>query len=208
MAVAFDAASFGYNAATVTLTFNHTCTGSERALVVWAFGGHSGQDPSSATYNSVSMAQHAAFDSNASKLYVLTAPATGSNQVAITFAASDEVYGIAFSVTGADQTTPFDTAVTQFGGGPTVSSATDDLVVAFMGDESGGSSVTPDQIEVVDDAQGLLMAFCQYAAGASPNVAMTYSVSGANSPRNMAVNINAAAVAAGIEIFRRRMEHD
>jgi len=145
MAVTFDAASTngsGYRGAS-PLTWAHTCTGSDRGLIVgisWWNGG----DPTNVavTYNSVSMTQEAdisASDAARVRIFSLIAPATGSNTISVSWAGSntDPMVGGAVSVTGADQTDLIQRAASTNSGtsttaSVTVTSATGEFVVDTM----------------------------------------------------------------------------
>lgn len=106
MAIAFDAVSDGYNNST-SLTFAHTCTGSDRFLVV-GMKLYGDNDITSVTYNSVAMTHIGTVallgEGNRAVLYGLTAPATGSNNVVISRTSSNHIVATAASYTGVSQT--------------------------------------------------------------------------------------------------------
>lgn len=111
--IAFDAATDGGNngGSTSTQSFSHTCSGSNRILFVGIVGDviPGADDVSSVTYNGVGMTlvdKYTSATSNArfTYLYMLVAPTTGSNTVAITFATTHFIFGGAVSYTGAKQT--------------------------------------------------------------------------------------------------------
>ena len=105
MAIAFDAATDGGNSATGTLTFAHTCTGTNRFIVV-GFVGNTVDDVTGVTYNGVAMSLIAKVLSDSTRyvyLYGLVAPATGSNNVVITTSSADTIIGGALSYTGVKQ---------------------------------------------------------------------------------------------------------
>lgn len=108
MAIAFDAVSNGTAASSTSITWSHTCTGSDRILVVSVEGGTtSTTDVTSVTYNSVSLTKAVAYNNNenrASYLWILVAPATGANDVVVTKTSSDYMAVGAMSYTGASQT--------------------------------------------------------------------------------------------------------
>jgi len=111
-----------------TLSWSHTCTGSNLALVVdvGSYDGASGNRVSTVTYNGVALTRlaevtGAAFDN--SSLWGLKNPATGANTITVTFVGTvGSAIGGGQSFTGVDQTTPFGTGVTASGasGEPTV----------------------------------------------------------------------------------------
>lgn len=133
MAVAFDAvgpSSAGAFSNTVaTVSWSHTCTGSERLLVA-AVAVSNGTDTgitTTATYNGVSMTSVGLIHSNNGtagyiQMFRLIAPATGANTVLVTASTSvSDLSAGSVSFTGVDQTTPLGTPVTAASTGtPTV----------------------------------------------------------------------------------------
>ena len=111
MALAVDAISnSGAKSSADPWTWSHTCSGSNRVLVVAVSSDN--DFPSSVTYNGVALTQvagasiqHATNTAKKVSLWYLIAPATGSNTVSVDF--PDGNYGAAgaISFTGADQTT-------------------------------------------------------------------------------------------------------
>lgn len=101
----FDAATdLGQTTAT-SLTAAHTCTGSNRILHVGFTGDVTdggADDVSSVTYNAVGMTlvgKLAGAGARWTYLYILVAPATGSNNVVITCSSSHQISGLALSHT-------------------------------------------------------------------------------------------------------------
>ena len=142
MAIAFDAASnngSGYRGAP-PLTWSHTCTGSDRGLIV-GVSWYNGLDPTdvAVTYNGVSMTQEAdisAPDASRVRIFSLIAPATGSNTISVSWTGSntDPMVGGAVSVTGCHQTDMITRAASTNSGtsttvSVTVTSATGEFVV-------------------------------------------------------------------------------
>src|SRR5689334_27564 len=166
MALAFDAvgpSSAGQTATTPTsVTWSHTGTGSNTALVVFVgVGENSGADGtktiSGVTYNGVSMTQigtpkHTNNDTfGYLACYGLVNPATGAHNVVVSFnsAPSTAECG-SLSFTGADQTTPFATPVTAVGDSATataaVASNTSGNIIAFgvcAGNTIGATPTSP-----------------------------------------------------------------
>lgn len=111
MAIAFDASSTGESVAGATsLTFAHTCTGSDRILfVATAVIVPNGVNVSGITYNGVALTK--VNESNPqtnieSGLWYLIAPSTGANNIVISAAgtnASTIIGGVGMSYTGAQQ---------------------------------------------------------------------------------------------------------
>jgi hypothetical protein len=149
MAIAFDAASSDRTDGATSLTFSHTCTGSDRLLIV-ALCVQSGASSPTATYNGTSMTLVDSITSTWVHTYMfrLIAPTTGANNVALSWTGSDAAIGLATSYTGVDQTTPLGTSATASGTSTAVtvdvSSASGELVVdAVAYDQNcGGQTIT------------------------------------------------------------------
>jgi hypothetical protein len=132
MALAVDAVSSGtraFAANATTLTFAHTVSGSDRVLLVavqW-YSTQAVRSVSSVTYNGTAMTlvSSSQIDNGANRflaLYYLIAPSTGTNNVVITLSGTDDLFfGGSVSFTGADQTSPLGTAVTNSGSSTTPS---------------------------------------------------------------------------------------
>ena len=111
MAIAIDATADGFQAAGTTLTYSHTCTGSNRALLVGLYAWNGSFTISGITYNGVSMTKligrGADGSSGTVETWGLANPSTGANNIVITATASGQIFGCSASYTGVDQTTPF-----------------------------------------------------------------------------------------------------
>lgn len=146
MAVAFDAvgpSSAGQTGTGTSVSWSHTCTGSNRILIVGAaVGCLSDAITTTATYNGVSMTSVGSrvltnnqVNSGYVQMWSLIAPATGANTVQITASASVDAFSAgSTSFTGVDQTTPLGTPATAFGSSTTAS-------VAVAGTTSGNMIV-------------------------------------------------------------------
>ena len=105
MAIAFDATSSAKTvSSTTTLTYSHTCAGSNRMLVVGVQTDQISADPTGVTYNGVAMTK-AIGGSNAggtrrSSLWYLADPATGANNVVVTLGTASWTTSGAVSLTG------------------------------------------------------------------------------------------------------------
>lgn len=100
--ISLDATSF-YNDDTRTTshTFSHTCAGTNRVLVVNIFS--SDAYPTGVTYNGVSMtsiASQASFGYQ--RTYILVAPATGANNIVVSFSGNAYCSANAISLNGAN----------------------------------------------------------------------------------------------------------
>jgi hypothetical protein len=110
MAIAVDTTASGIASAT-SVTFSHTCTGSDLVLVVNVYV--KADNISTVTYNSVAMTQVAAETSGNPRVYtyVLVGPATGAHNVVATGGASTTVIGASsVSFTGATGSSAANTA--------------------------------------------------------------------------------------------------
>lgn len=109
--IAYDAASnSGEQLADDSYTWNHTCTGSNRYLVVGIGMLSLAQTVSSITYNSVAMsflgAQSSVSGAARVELWGLIAPSTGSNAILVTLTGAINSGGVASSYTGVHQSSP------------------------------------------------------------------------------------------------------
>lgn len=146
MAVTLDTTTSSNGASSTSWTFSHTCSGSDRVLLVGFFKFASGDSVTGVTYGGVAMTQlgkRAADASGYIYLYGLVNPATGANNVVATSSASVEWYGEAVSYNGVNQTTPFpDTAVTSTSTGTsftgTITTTVADSWVVLQGRNSVG----------------------------------------------------------------------
>ena len=140
MALAKDATSSAHAQGASSLSWAHTCTGSDRLLVVHSGTNGTPVSTSGVTYNSVALTSRWSDSRNwtAASAWSLVAPATGSNTVAITLSATEDTeFGQAISYTGVDQTTPHGTAQIANGSSttpavPAVTSASGEVVVGFI----------------------------------------------------------------------------
>jgi len=111
MAIAFDSGTYAQYTNGTSLTFSHTCTGSDRILFVM---GHDKSNSATIitgiTYGGVAMTQVNTLNGGAGQndraitLWYLIAPATGSNNVVVSASESDNLRFSAVSYTGASQT--------------------------------------------------------------------------------------------------------
>jgi len=115
MVVAFDAATSATSASGSSLTYSHTCSGSDRALFVGVGGEWFNAIVSSITYSGTALTL--SWNAGFSTFYgyaggYLVAPASGANNVLVTMTASVDVIATgATSLTSVHQTTPTGTAV-------------------------------------------------------------------------------------------------
>lgn len=139
-AVTFDAATSAGNYSASSITFSHTVGASANYLLVgvsWFDGG--GRSITGVTYNGVSMSSVISQEDTStgnsfkSHLWKLANPATGANNVVVTFSTTvDDIAAGAASFIGVNATTPLGTAAGASGVSTTatvnVSSATGEMV--------------------------------------------------------------------------------
>jgi hypothetical protein len=105
MAIALDATSSSANQTGSSVTFSHTCTGSNRILIVGVAIADNSDTVTGVTYNSVALTSIASADNfNGSRnvtLWYLIAPATGANNIVVTLSGTPAAF---FSVGAASYT--------------------------------------------------------------------------------------------------------
>lgn len=218
MAVAYDAASnSGALTGVASTSWSHTCTGSDRALFVGTgnSSGGGGALTTSITYGGVSMTElwdvngQQGFIGNSG--YVLAAPASGSNTVGVTWAATaDEVAAQAISATGVNQGTPTGTVPTTATGtsstaSVTVTAAADDLVVDNAYVASTAINVGAGQTQ--RNNVGNIGSFSSLAGSTEPgaaSVTMTWTWTGGAEWATNGVALKAAA-GGGATIYNRKI---
>lgn len=115
MGIAFDAASVIQQNSGSSLTWAHTCTGSDRLLVVGIKINSASDLVTGVTYNGVAMTRVALVVDASSEtvyLYVLHAPAAGANSVVVSTSGSIAKDARSASYTGAKQTSTVDNSTT------------------------------------------------------------------------------------------------
>lgn len=129
MALAFDAVSFTSGSGSSSVTLSHTCSGSDRILIVNAGVHGNARTVTDITYNGVAMT-YSTEQVNGSALakvyqYYLIAPATGTHDIVVTYSGNADYSVGGISLTGADQTSPKGAV----GGGTGTGSAPSNAVV-------------------------------------------------------------------------------
>lgn len=223
MAIAQDALTTDEAASVSSHTFSHTCAGSNLALFVYiAFLAFS--DPpvtTGVTYNGVAMTRiklsgAGTLNGESGELWGLIAPATGAQDVVISYDKSvTQSDAGALSFTGVDQTTAWDGAVEDHAatGVPSsaVTSATGDLVIDVLGSwlddgpEPGTGQTKKSDTAPGGDAWGMQSST---EAGAA-SVTMSWTSGDSDLYTHAACNINAAGGGGGgMAVLRRRIEGD
>lgn len=108
MAIAFDAKSTGSINPGTSITFAHTCTGSNLILFVMVSDNSAGDNVTSVTYNGVALTRIKYVNPSYIKtsLWYLINPATGAHNVVVSSNTNNAILGISVSYTGAGQTQP------------------------------------------------------------------------------------------------------
>lgn len=209
MTLAIDTNGSGGVTGSATLTYAHTCSGSQRALLVGITSKGTGGVPtavSGITYNGVAMTSVGGLASGYRRidLYQLVAPAAGANNVVVTMAASvDYIIAGSVSFTGADQTTPCGTfasaGATTSTATVNVSAATGDIVMdVVFGDNCtvAGSAPGAGQTSQAEQTRGDVFGGSSTKAGAA-TVTMSWTLDGTTSWAigGVAVKAGAAVVA-------------
>lgn len=136
MAITLDSSSksgTNWQASPVSsLTWAHTCSGTERVLVVSFFVSNAADTLTGITYAGVSMTRIAmrANGSDRSYLYYLINPSTGTNNIVASFSPNSQyVWGAAESLNGASQTAQPDSYSSNAASGVTTITYTTSVVV-------------------------------------------------------------------------------
>lgn len=202
MAVAFDAvgpSSAGTSASFANaLSWSHTCSGSNRILIVGItvgyFFSNSNTDTVTVTYNSVAMTslgrvKSANQNNGYVEMFALFAPATGANTVAVSvssIATPTTIVGGSVSFTGASQSNPTTIATSYGTSGASVSSISAGVATASTGmvvdAVCTGTSVTSSTqtnrwLDNAASNSGAGNGAMSTAAGTGSTVTMGYSVS-------------------------------
>lgn len=114
--IAFDAVYKSETAPGLSLTYSHTCTGSNLVLFVGAHILSNSDFVSSITYNGVALTRVATVSSTGSSrtyLYLLIAPATGTHDVVVNVSSPITIRATSGSYTGAQQVLQPDASTTQ-----------------------------------------------------------------------------------------------
>jgi hypothetical protein len=124
MALAYDSASGLQSNSGTVHTLSHTCSGSNRLLVVYVMISNA-RSIVSITYGGVDMTlKTSKIVGQSVYVYYLAAPATGANNVVVTIDSSSYCYPTAVSYTGVDQSTPTGNAGTSNGTTPSITLTT------------------------------------------------------------------------------------
>ena len=213
MAIAFDAGSQGDSGSATSLTVSHTCTGSDRILLVsvGTWDGVGVPVVPTVTYNAVSMTQVATllFGSSGDQrltMFRLVAPATGANNIVVSASSASDIVMAATSYTGVDQTTPLgtpgtdtspsDTEVTQ-----ALTSETGDLVIDCVAWYNQSITVGSGQTaRVTNDNGASLDSVAMSDEAGATSVTMSWSWTTGEWAAQIAANMNAASAGSDIAL--------
>lgn len=212
MAIAFDATTTGNKgSAGSSLTYSHTCTGSNLVLLVGVESRNN--DVTGVTYATVAMTQIGSAQVSADGLttntvWQLAAPATGANNVVVSITGTNHIASVASSYTGVDQTTPVATNASGTGTTqPTVNvsaTSTTQLVVDFAGTRTNGSDATTAGASQTERGDVLATSgdpnqqcFSSDEPGINGTVTMDWTIANNRSWCSHAVVLNAAKAAGG-----------
>lgn len=209
MAVTFDAvgpSAAGQGTAGVTsITWSHTCTGTNLYVIVGASRGGA-STTLTATFGGVTMTQLGTVASGGGTdgsvyLFGLVNPPAGASTVLVTAGAARDLSGGSISFAGVDQTTPAGTAVTATSAVTSVSvnvtATTVGNMVAATACYGGGNTVTAGQTsqysKILNGNTGAGANSGETAAGSGGTVAMSFSAGFSDNWGIVAVEVKAAA---------------
>lgn len=195
MAIALDATS-GSSGSGTTLTFSHTCTGSNLILIV----GVMNYDPAAitgVTYNGVAMTKIFASDVvspsyNSMNQFYLVNPATGSNNIVVTVPGATPIRATGASYTGVAQTSPIDGFGSAIAGSLTPGAESANVTVTASNCWVNAMS-TNDNNVAMTAGSGLT----NLVASATPNQMRTYDSNGTVSTGTFVANVTYSGAAVG-----------
>lgn len=210
--MAFDATAGLSSAGAGPFSWAHTCTGSDLVLVVSVSYFDASDVITAVTYNSVAMTQCGSATNGSYNVYqyYLVNPATGSNNVSVSFSGTiSDFGGTSISWTSIDQVTPVGTTATATGTDTTptvnVSSAAsetviDALVIVHGGTLSVGAGQTQRQNAIGGNG------FLKYASsseGGAGTTTMSWSNSSSQAWAIVATPFKPASGATGQPLVKR-----
>lgn len=186
--------------------WSHTCTGSNRLLVVGAQGAFNPSNISGATYNAVSMTQVGTGQNGDTVslrwtyFFWLLAPTTGANTISVAATASTFIQGSSASYTGVKQTGQPDASNTGVYGAPTPSLSVTVVennswfIASFFGRTTGAVGANTTARSVSANISGIFDSNGGLAAG-SRTMSVTFS-GGVNSGNAVGASFAPAATPA------------
>ena len=181
--IEYDNATSGNALGKSTLSWSHTCSGSNRILLVGV--ADYSTSPSSVTYGGNNLTLITSIYNSTTWWYLINPP-TGSKTITITFSSSENfIAGIAVSYKGVTQTNPIDTYATKkidatscsVDISPSTGSMVVDLIFGFADYHNSSGTPGSGQTEVLDnyflrENGGYEMRFSSYKLNAT---SMSYS---------------------------------
>lgn len=203
MAIAFDTAVDGGVTTGTSLTWSHTCTGSDRSLRVGVRGTTSpSNNITGITYAGVALTKIAESNNTAERwvsLWELLNPASGANNVVVSSSPSDVIIGLSASYTGVSATYDATTTAT---GSATASLACSVTPIAdncwvqgVWGNGAGAPSAGTGATERISTSNGL--GLYDNNAAITPAAATSMTVTSAGSPNPIAIVASMVPVASG-----------
>ena len=209
--IARDASSQSQSGAGVgSLTWSHTCTGSERILFVGAYDNSATDDITGVTYGGIAMTKIGASvavpsSGDYQNLWYLIAPATGANDITISRSGSSgRIGGSAVSYTGADQTAPIDASTTNTAAAAAsiataVTSVTKNCWTLLIVSTDDGSDSAGANSTYITAPSGVLNSPAIYDGNAKKNIgsnSMTINSDGSANMATVMVSLKAATTIA------------
>ena len=215
MAVARDAQQ-GYQQTSLasSKTVSHTCTGSDRLLLVTVMLEVNSRSVSGITYNGVALTKlgDVTFSPGPDmrgEIWYLVAPATGANNVVISIAGGTATFsGGIHSFTGVDQTTPTGAFASNSGTSTApslgIASTSGDLVVDAL--QEGWGSVTVGGGQTLEyDNTSLTFYFTHGSTEpGAPSVTMSWTIVGSAAWQLIGCNVKQVSAGGGTERHQTR----
>lgn len=211
MAIAFDAASSAGVAGNTVLTYSHTCTGSDLALVV-EVATNELESISSITYNGVALTQIDTEPTASGQvfLWLLIGPDTGAHDIVVTRTGVGTWNSSAASYTGVKQTGQPDNFGSANGSSPKTSSLTpiaDNcwMVLGAVNDSGADVTASTGATRRAFNSNNMSGGIFDNNAAITPPGANSMTTTAASGNIGHAYLSLAPAVAAGVSVTRRRM---
>lgn len=203
MAIALDASSASFVNPGTSLTYSHTCTGSDLILLVGVRGTSTNGSITGVTYNGVAMTEVTRVLETGGNIYIylfyLIAPATGANDIVISSSSSALITGVSASFTGVKQSGQPDAFDTNSGASPLTTSLTSVADncwgIMLAQDNNGTVTAGTGSTSIVQDNFNALELFRYSSNPITPAGNFSMQVTGSNTYATIIVSI--APVAAG-----------
>lgn len=128
MAIALDTSATSFINPGTSLTYSHTCTGSNLLLLVGVRGTSTNGSITGVTYNGVAMTEITRVLETGGNIYIylfgLLAPSTGANNIVVSSSSNSLITAVSASFTGVKQSGLPDASTTNTGASPLTTSLT------------------------------------------------------------------------------------